>query len=329
MPPAPSPMVRRRRLGTELRRLREAAGLTGDQVIARVGWASASKLSRLENGRSRPDLSDVLDLLDLYEVGGDTREELIGITRDAGNTRGWLRSYPVMTQRQRGYAELEAACAEILEYGPMILPGLLQTPGYTRIRLLSSRELIAPEDAEDPEIEIAARVARQSTLTREAEPPRYEAVLEESALGLRGGPPQVMAGQLRHLARLADLPNVTLWVLPSSAKVADWYLPETAFSIYRFADPEDPDAVAVEALAADLIHTEDEMLARYGRVFEWLRQAALPPAESLAWITEAAATPGPHADDADASPVPLTPPVQRRRRTPQRPPQRTNVPPDR
>ncbi|BCB85131.1 helix-turn-helix domain-containing protein [Phytohabitans suffuscus] len=330
MPPAPSPMVRRRRLGAELRRLREVSGLTGDQVIARVGWASASKLSRLENGRSRPDLSDVLDLLDLYEVSGSTREELIGVTRDAGNTRGWLRSYPVMTQRQRSYAELEAGCADIFEYGPVIVPGLLQTPGYTRVRLLSSREVIAPEDAEDPETEIAARVARQSTLTRKADPPRYEAVLEEASLGARGGPPPVMAGQLRHLARLAELPNVTLWVLPSSAKVADWYLPETAFSIYRFADPDDPDAVAVEALAADLILTEDDMLARYGRVFDWLRQAARPPAESLTWIAEVAAALGPPTDeDTDAPPALLTPPVQRRRRTPQRSTQRSNPPPDR
>ena len=58
-PAAPSPIMRRRRLGIELRRLREAAGLTGDQVIERIGWASASKLSRLENGRSRPDPQDV------------------------------------------------------------------------------------------------------------------------------------------------------------------------------------------------------------------------------------------------------------------------------
>ncbi|MFC0527998.1 helix-turn-helix domain-containing protein [Phytohabitans kaempferiae] len=330
MPPAPSPMVRRRRLGTELRRLRESAGLTGDQVIARVGWASASKLSRLENGRSRPDLSDVLDLLDLYEVTGATREELIGITRDAGNTRGWLRSYPVMTQRQRSYAELEAGCAEIFEYGPVIVPGLLQTPEYTRVRLLSSRQVIAAEDAEDPETEIAARVARQSTLTREIEPPRYEAVLEEAALGPRGGPAPVLAGQLRHLARLAERPNVTLWLLPPAAKVADWYVPETAFSIYRFADPNDPDAVAVEALAADLMLTGDDMLARYGRVFEWLRQAARPPDETLMWIAEAAAALGPPSgDDVDPPPAPLTPPAQRRRRTPQRPPQRTNPPPDR
>lgn len=89
MPPAaPSPILRRRRLGVELRRLREAAGLTGDQVIERIGWASASKLSRLENGRSRPDPQDVGDLLDLYGADQAVHDELLGITSEAGDMRG-------------------------------------------------------------------------------------------------------------------------------------------------------------------------------------------------------------------------------------------------
>jgi transcriptional regulator with XRE-family HTH domain len=290
VPPAPSPMVRRRRLGAELRRLREAAGLTGDQVVARVGWASASKLSRLENGRSRPDLSDVLDLLDLYEVTGAARDDLIAITRDAGNTRGWLRSYPVMTQRQRGYAELEAGCAEIFEYGPAIIPGLLQAPEYTRVRLVSSRPLLTPDDdeataLEETETEIAARTARQATLTRE-DPPRYEAVLDEGALGPRGGPVDVMAVQLQRLLRLGELPTITIRVLPHTVALANWFVPETAFSIYRFPDPDDPDTVAVETLAADMILADDPTLTRYTRVSEWLRAAALPPDDSLALIAE-------------------------------------------
>ncbi|GLH97109.1 transcriptional regulator [Phytohabitans aurantiacus] len=293
MPPAPSPMVRRRRLGAELRRLREAAGLTGDQVVARIGWASASKLSRLENGRSRPDLGDVLDLLDLYEVTGAARDDLIAITRDAGNTRGWLRSYPVMTQRQRGYAELEAGCAEIFEYGPAIIPGLLQVPEYTRLRLFSSRPLLAPDDdetlaREEIETEIAARGSRQATLSRE-DPPRYEAVLEEGALGPRGGPADVMTVQLHRLLRLGESPTITIRVLPHGVSLANWFVPETAFSIYRFADPDDPDTVAVETLAADMILADEPTLTRYRRVAEWLRAAALPPDDSLAIIAEVAA----------------------------------------
>ncbi|WP_407676788.1 helix-turn-helix domain-containing protein [Phytohabitans aurantiacus] len=286
-------MVRRRRLGAELRRLREAAGLTGDQVVARIGWASASKLSRLENGRSRPDLGDVLDLLDLYEVTGAARDDLIAITRDAGNTRGWLRSYPVMTQRQRGYAELEAGCAEIFEYGPAIIPGLLQVPEYTRLRLFSSRPLLAPDDdetlaREEIETEIAARGSRQATLSRE-DPPRYEAVLEEGALGPRGGPADVMTVQLHRLLRLGESPTITIRVLPHGVSLANWFVPETAFSIYRFADPDDPDTVAVETLAADMILADEPTLTRYRRVAEWLRAAALPPDDSLAIIAEVAA----------------------------------------
>lgn len=180
MPRSSSPIVRRQRLGTELRRLREAAGMTGEQVVSLVGWAAKSKLSRLENGRSRPDLADVLDLLDLYDVSGRKRDQLVAIARDAGNTRAWQRAYPVMTPRQRGYAELEAASDQIMEYGAYIVPGLLQTEEYARLRIIS-----APWRSTDSEIEaeVAARLARQAVLTRKSDPPGYEVIVDEVAVG--------------------------------------------------------------------------------------------------------------------------------------------------
>ena len=286
-----SPYVRRRRLGTELRNRREAAGLTGDQVIARVNWASASKLSRLENGRSRPDLGDVFDLLDLYEVKGAERDELIAIARDAANTRAWMSEYPVMSQRQKAYAEYEAASVDIREYAPVIVPGLLQTPTYARVRMQSGLLLQEPDQQKtfDLDQEVSARSARQSILTREIDPPQYEAVLDESSLHGRGGPPDVLRDQIAHLCRLAELPNVTLLVLTRETKIADWYLPFTGFSIYRFADPDDPETVAVETLTIDLVRNEKEMdISRYNTVYEWLRQAALPKDRSLEWLIEAA-----------------------------------------
>jgi transcriptional regulator with XRE-family HTH domain len=321
LPPAqPSPILRRRRLGAELRRLRESAGLTGDQVIERVGWASASKLSRLENGRSRPDLRDVLTLLDLYKVTGAARDELAGITKDAGDMRGWLRSYPVMTQRQRSYAELEAGCAEICEYSPVIVPGLLQTPTYARVRIVSSRPLTidstGPDkmDADDPETEVQARMARQSLLTRDVEPPRYAAVFEEAALGRRSGPPDVIRKQLIRLCELARLPNMTIQVLPRDATIADWYLPHTAFSLYRFADPQDPETLAVEGISSNLMLTDRDELNRYSVVFEWLQTAALPAEETLSWLTEAVG----HVSSGSVRSTPIQgqakPPVQRSRR---------------
>ncbi|HYN96840.1 MAG TPA: helix-turn-helix transcriptional regulator, partial [Pilimelia sp.] len=305
---APSPIVRRRRLGVELRRLREAAGLTGDQVIERIGWASASKLSRIENGRSRSDVADVKDLLELYGVAGRLREQLLAIARDAGNTRAWLQAYPVMTPRQRGYAELEAGCSEILEYGQLIVPGLLQTPDYARCRIEAAPPIRVPAvpgvgrpgagrpgaprpGADAPPVtdeEVAARTARQSLLQGDGDPPRYEAVLEESAFTGRAGPPDVLGDQLEHLCRLADLPHVTLRVLPPGAVIGEYYLPATAFSIYQFADPDDASTVAIEALGSDLLLNDDATLRHYLRVFDWLRAAARPREDSRRWLADAA-----------------------------------------
>lgn len=289
----PSPAMRRRRLGLELRRLRMLAGLTGDQVVEQVGWAAKSKLSRLENGRSRPDLSDILDLLDLYGVVGDLRDELVSIAREAGNTR-WLRAYPVMTARQRGYAELEGSASHIREYAAITIPGLLQTPQYARIRIMSTRGLEAiPAQAQpeaelqgDAEAEIEARLARQSILTRPVDPPVYEAILDEYALSGRSAPPDVLGGQISHLRAVASLPNVTLRVLPTAARVGDYYQPQHGFSMYSFADPQDLQTVAVEALVSDLILTDRGAASRYAKVYEWLRAAALSPEATVDWLAD-------------------------------------------
>ncbi|WP_433344566.1 helix-turn-helix domain-containing protein [Micromonospora sp. CA-111912] len=317
MPPAGfSPIMRRRRLGNALHQLREATGLTGDQVIARIGWASASKLSRLENGRSRPDPDDVLALLDLYGADGESRAELLGIAREAGDMRGWLKKYPVMTPQQRTFAELEAGCTEIQEYNPVLVPGLLQTQGYARLRIVSAQQVEsgagAPEPGEAPETEVAARLARQSLLDR-TDAPRYTAVLEEAALGLRAGPPDVLWEQLRQLCELAMQPHVTLHVLPRDTPIGDWYLPPTAFSIYLFADPLDPETLAIEGGFTNVMSTEVNVLNRYKVVFEWLRSAALSESDTITWLFEAA---GRLAEAVGPSAVghgPATAPAQRRR----------------
>jgi transcriptional regulator with XRE-family HTH domain len=294
VPRTPSPDLRRRRLGLELRRLRESAGLTGEQVIERVGWAAKSKLSRLENGRSRPDLSDIMDLLDVYQVSGRHREELLAIARDAGNSR-WLRTYPVMTQRQRGWAELEATCTLIREYAATTIPGLLQTPEYARVRILSTRGLAGvptprsgEPGTEDAEVEVSARLARQAILTR-AEPPRYVVVLDEAALTGRGAPADVLDGQLRHVLEIASLPNVIVRVLPRDAIVVGYYQPQHAFSAYDFADPGDQSTIAVEALGNDMILTDRQVVRAYSAVFDRLAEAALSAADSLKWIAGALA----------------------------------------
>ncbi|SCL19167.1 Helix-turn-helix domain-containing protein [Micromonospora nigra] len=320
MPPAsPGPILRRRRLGTELRRLREAAGLTGEQVIDRIGWASASKLSRLENGRSRPDPQDVRDLLSLYGADEASHAELLGMTQEAGDIRGWLRNFPVMTQQQRAFAELEAGCAEISEYNPVLVPGLLQTPGYAHLRIASARQVAEgagdPEAGEDTRTEVRARQARQSLLTRGADAPRYTAVLEEAALGRRAGPPEALRDQLRHLCELAELPNVTLHVLPRDTQINQFYLPPTAFSVYRFADPLDPETLAIEGGFTDVMSTEVNTLNRYKVVFEWLCTAALSASDTLSWLNESSGRVSDVAAPPTATYGSATAPAQRRGHT--------------
>ncbi|GAA2515301.1 helix-turn-helix transcriptional regulator [Pilimelia columellifera] len=312
-----SPVIRRRRLGVELRRLRESSGLTGDQVVEMIGWASSSKVSRIENGRSRADLGDVLDLLDLYGATDEQREQLVAIARDAGNSRGWLRAYPAMTPQQRTYAELEVGCSMIREYAQQILPGLLQTPGYARCRILGSGD----SRTDDLDSEVAARTARTHLLRPENDPPRYEAILEETAFTGRVAPPDVIASQLQHLHQLTEMPHVTLRVLPPDAVIGEWYIPATSFSVYQFTDPDDPGTVAVEALARDHVLSDGSSLEEYLRAFSWLREAARGPEETRDWLADAAAAirsrqPAPTTDsssrrDDDHAGPPAIPPAQR------------------
>jgi uncharacterized protein DUF5753/helix-turn-helix protein len=257
--------------------------MTGEQVVALVGWAAKSKLSRLENGRSRPDLADVLDLLDLYQVSGRKRDQLVAIARDAGNTRAWMRAYPVMTPRQRGYAELEAGSDQIMEYGACIVPGLLQTEEYARLRITSAPRRSADSDVET---EVAARMARQAVLTRKVDPPRYEVVIDECALGARVGGEHVRAAQYARLRSVALLPNVTVRVLRRDTIVGPYYLPYAGFSIYHFADPDDPETVTVETLARELVLSDQESVLRYIQLFDWLRQAAMDVDDTKAWLNE-------------------------------------------
>ena len=197
MPLPTSPVIRRARLGAELRQLRRREALTLEQVCDRLGWASTSKLSRIELGQSRPDLADVLDLLDVYEVPPPQRDALIVIARDAATSRGWWKTLGEMGERQRTYAELEAGAATIVEYQPAVVPGLLQTPAYARLRLAAGR-LLTPTSTWRPTC-VPGR-PRQEVLRR-ADPPRYTAVLAEPPPASPGG----SAG--RGLARAVAAPG--------------------------------------------------------------------------------------------------------------------------
>ncbi|WP_433529084.1 helix-turn-helix domain-containing protein [Micromonospora sp. CA-263727] len=274
MPLPTSPVIRRARLGAELRQLRRRAALTLEQVCERLGWASTSKLSRIELGQSRPDLADVLDLLDVYQVSATQRDALIVIARDAATSRGWWKSLGEMGERQRTYAELEAGAAGIVEYQPAVVPGLLQTPAYARLRIAAGQLI---DRGVDVEADLRARAARHAVLRR-ADPPRYTALVTEVACEPAGDPVEIWREQLRHLLDLAALPHVTIRLLPTGAGRGP--APLTPFSCYSFPDPADPRTVMLEALTADVRLTTAADVDRYEQMTGCLLEAALSQDET-------------------------------------------------
>ncbi|MFG3579372.1 DUF5753 domain-containing protein [Micromonospora chersina] len=277
MPLSASPVVRRVRLGAELRRLRRRESLTLEQVCGRLGWASTSKLSRIELGQSRPDLADVLDLLDVYAVPPHQRDELIVIARDAATGRGWSKALGEMGERQRAYAELEAGAVRIVDYQPVLVPGLLQIPEYARLRV-SAGALLA--DDVDVEADVRARAVRQEVLCR-PEPPHYTALIDERACDPAGLSAEVWRDQLRHLVVLAERPHVTIRLLPRNASPCGDLHPLAPFSYYAYPDPDDPRTVLVETLTTDLRLVAEADVARYEQLVDWLLAAALPEEETV------------------------------------------------
>src|SRR5580700_3740582 len=147
---AQSPTIRRRRLALELRRLRETAGLTCEQVAEHLE-CSASKISRVETGRVSVSPRDVRDMLDLYDVPGEQRESLVQLARDS-RQKGWWHAYSdTMMPQFATYLGLESAASEIRIYEVSLIPGLLQTEDYARA-VIRSGMMSSPSDDIDRQV---------------------------------------------------------------------------------------------------------------------------------------------------------------------------------
>jgi transcriptional regulator with XRE-family HTH domain len=282
MPATPSPTARARRLRYELRRLREDAGLTYNEVAHRLEW-SPSKLSRIETGQSRVNTGDVSDLLDVYAVSdASTREALVQLAREA-RRRGWWTRYTDVLGTGT-YVGLEAEASVIHTYESQSVPGLLQTEDYARAIISGGQ--VRP-DPDTVERRVAARMARQELLTR-PDPPEIWAVLDETVIQRPVGGPDVMRRQLRHLIEVAERSNttVTLQVLPLSTGAHPGM--NGSFVILGFQSPKDPPMVHLEIATEGLYLEEPSDIERYTLRFSHLVARALGPNESRAMIADLA-----------------------------------------
>jgi transcriptional regulator with XRE-family HTH domain len=273
-----APSVRSRQLAAELRRLRGEAGLTGEEVAARLGWSPA-KVSRVETARTVVSPADLQSLLDLYEISGQYRDRLTGLGRTA-RQRGWWDAYADMLGPE--YATLialEADAESASWYAAQIVPGLLQTEEYAR-EIIRSTLLISPPG--EIERRVRVRINRQRVLTADT-PLRLAVILDEAALHRLVGGPEVMHAQLRHLAQAAAQPNIDLRVLSNAAGAHPAVMGE--FTILRFPELVAPDVVYLENMTSNLYVEREAEVFRYTMAFDRLNTLALASEESLALIT--------------------------------------------
>jgi transcriptional regulator with XRE-family HTH domain len=282
MAPSSSPTVRRRRLATELHRLRQASKMTIEQVAEALEWSSG-KVSKIENARVSVMPRDVRRLLDIYGIiEGQEREMLLSLARES-RERGWWQQYgEAVPEWFATYVGLEAEASTISAYQAETVPGLLQTQRYAaalhRAALMNATE-------EEIERHVAVRMERQARL-KQPDAPQLWVVLNEAVLRRMIGERAIMHEQLAKLAEAAATPNITLQVLPFSAGAHASM--DSAFSIVSFDPPTDGEIVYFEHPTCSLYVEKPDEVARYKLVYEHLRAASLSLDESRRLLVRSA-----------------------------------------
>jgi hypothetical protein len=275
------PTVPRMILGNQLRRFREAVGVSPDRAGYEIR-ASRSKISRMENGRVGFKERDVADLLDLYGITDEeTRGGLMTLARQA-NAPGWWSKYggDIMTDWFEEYLGLEAGASVIRAFELQFVHGLFQTEAYARaVTLLGNT--VAP--AEEIDRRVSLRLKRQDLLTG-PRPPQVWTVLDEGALRRPFGGLAVMREQLIRLIEVSELRHVTVQVVPFSR--GGHAAAGGSFSVLRFGDDDVPDVVYIEQLTSALYLDKREDVDHYLEVMNHLSTDALTPAQTTQFLAE-------------------------------------------
>lgn len=276
----------RRALATELRRLREDAGLSGDRVADRLGW-SASKVSRIETNRTGVKRHDLDRLLDVYRADEVTRKQLAALA-DEQDTRGWWTAYATtLPASYVAYIGLEDSAVTVHTWSPELIQGLLQTEDYARATMRSAFGSLSRVPPGEINRRVAARLRRQELLTRR-DSREFVFILDEAALRHRLGTAATMRAQLAHLGRVARKPTVTIRVLPFTAT---YPIGPSGFSLLGFAPAHGTaldDVVYVEHLTGQILFETENETYEYRLAFEQLQTRALDADASMQLVADVA-----------------------------------------
>ncbi len=273
------PTVRRRRLGSELRRLRESHSIELEEVAVQLGVAP-STLSRIETGKAptRTDhLNALLELYGVYDPG--QRQVLLEMARD-GHRRGWWAVWDGVLPTGFGiWVGLEAEAASLRVFEAQVVHGLLQTEDYARSVMSTVRRR---QTAEEIERLVRLRMQRQDVLRRQ-KPLDLWLILDEAVLRRMAGPSLIMREQLEHLYEASHWPNVTLQVLGFGSGLHPGL--GGSFTIIKFPERLDPDVVYTEGVTGQAyLEERDREVRAQSEAFDLLRASALSPAESARLI---------------------------------------------
>jgi transcriptional regulator with XRE-family HTH domain len=263
---AGGPTVLRILLGTQLRRLREARGISA-QEAAQAIRGSESKISRIELGRNAVREVDIADLLSLYGVTDIAeREQLLSLASQANLPGWWHRYQDVLPTWFQAYVGLEESAESIRSYDTQFVPGLLQTEDYAAAVL--ARGEVAPHEVDRL---VYLRKERQRRFISGSL--RLWAIVDEAALRRPVGSPDQMRAQLRYLYEVCDQPGFTLQVTPFSTA----YAPQGSFSILSFAARDLPDVVYIEQLTSAMYLDKRSDVDRYTEAMDRLSAASASP----------------------------------------------------
>jgi len=254
--------------------MREAKGLRLEEAASLLD-KTRSGLHRIESGTSKADVHFVRSAMDIYDMYDP---DLVELARDAAKP-GWWRRYGL---DDRGFVPMETEAATELELSLLHIPGLLQTEAYINGLLAGGMNLVTGVRRGSA----APRLIRQRRLTEEVFPIELVALVDESALRKNIGGADVMREQLRHLIRQAELPTVTLQILPNSHGAHPGL--EGEFIVLGFPEEEDPDLLFYSYLTGAVHVEKPEEIAKAKLAFEHLRSVALSPTDSVDFIEEVA-----------------------------------------
>jgi transcriptional regulator with XRE-family HTH domain len=261
------------RIAAILRGLRAGAGMTTYQLAEAMGW-SQSKVTRIENGRTKATPADAQQWVEATGADETARKELSRLAEAAWTeARSWRFSHRGgLAVRQREMADMDRSATDILHFQPSVIPGLLQSESYAR-RILTFGDVSGRGGIDAA---VKERMARQSVLREPGR--RFDYVLTEGALRWRPGPKAMMEEQLGKLLAASALPGVTLSIIPFDREARAVY--SHGFAVFHV--PGGPIVLAEGYTKEDFI-ADPRDVDVYQRIFSLLRESALTGADAAAF----------------------------------------------